>query len=59
MIEEIQQIQNALQTGLISQEEHDHMIREIRDVHAAEQCAGNEVLFRQVVQMCNIALKMV
>lgn len=59
MIEEINQITRALETGQISQEEHDHMIREIRDVYAAEQCAGNEVLFRQVVQMCNIALKVI
>lgn len=59
MITEIQNIQNALETGQISQEEHDHMIREIRDIIAAEQCANNEVLFRQVVQMCNIALKIV
>jgi hypothetical protein len=32
---------------------------EIRDIRAAEVCAGNEIAFRHLVQVCTLILSMV
>ncbi len=45
--------------GNISEEERNYLLQEIRDIRAAQECAGNEVLFRYVVQACNIAMAVV
>jgi hypothetical protein len=45
--------------GNISEEEQNYLLQEIRDIRAANECAGNEQLFRYIVQACNIAMKLV
>jgi hypothetical protein len=57
--QEIQAIAEQCQLGNISQEERNYLLQEIRDIRAAQECAGNEVLFRYVVQACNIAMAVV
>ncbi len=57
--QEIQAIAEQCQLGNISEEERNYLLQEIRDIRAAQECAGNEVLFRYVVQACNIAMKLV
>lgn len=52
----IQQIQNEYLNGNISREERDYMLAQIRDIQAAQECAGNEQMFRYLVQACNIAM---
>lgn len=54
--QEIQSIVGAHQAGQLSQEECGHLLAEIRDVRAANECAGNEVMFRHIVQVCNMAM---
>ena len=54
--QEIQAITEQYQMGNISQEEHMYLLTEIRDVRVAQECAGNEVAFRHIVQACNIAM---
>ncbi len=43
--------------GNITKDERDYMLTEVRDIRAAEECAGNEEMFRYVVQACNIAMQ--
>jgi hypothetical protein len=57
--QEIQTITEQCQMGNISVEERNYLLQEIRDIRAAQECAGNEVLFRYVVQACNIAMAIV
>ena len=57
--QEIQAINEQCQMGNISVEERNYLLQEIRDIRAAQECAGNEVLFRYVVQACNIAMAIV
>ena len=57
--QEIQSIVEQCQMGNISEEEQNYLLQEIRDIRAAQECAGNEQLFRYVVQACNIAMKLV
>ena len=45
--------------GNITKDERDYMLTEVRDIRAAEECAGNEEMFRYVVQACNIAMAVV
>lgn len=54
--QEIQSITEQHQLGNISSEERDYLLTEIRDIRAANECAGNEQLFRYVVQACNVAM---
>ena len=56
---EIQAISEQYQLGNISADEKNYLLQEIRDIKAAQECAGNEQLFRYVVQACNIAMKLV
>lgn len=57
--QEIQAIREQANLGNISEEECNYLLQEIRDIRAAQECAGNEVLFRHLVQCCNIAMKLV
>ena len=57
--QEIQTIAEQCQMGNISVEERDYLLQEIRDIRAAQECAGNEQLFRYIVQACNIAMAVV
>jgi hypothetical protein len=57
--QEIQAITEQCQLGNISVEERNYLLQEIRDIRAAQECAGNEQLFRYVVQVCNIAMAVV
>ena len=57
--QEIQSITEQCQMGNISLDERNYLLQEIRDIRAAQECAGNEVLFRYVVQACNIAMAVV
>ena len=57
--QEIQTIVEQCQMGNISEDEHNYLLTEIRDIRAAQECAGNEELFRYVVQACNIAMKLI
>ncbi len=56
---EIRTIREQCDLGNISEEECNYLLQEIRDIRAAQECAGNEVLFRHLVECCNIALKLV
>lgn len=57
--QEIQSVQEAFQMGQISEEERNYLLTEIRDIKAAQECAGNEEMFRYVVQACNLAMGLV
>jgi hypothetical protein len=57
--QEIQSISEQCQMGNISEEERNYLLQEIRDIRAAQECAGNEQMFRMVVQACNIAMAVV
>lgn len=57
--QEIQYIVEQHQMGNISEEEKNYLLTEIRDIRAAQECAGNEQLFRYCVQACNIAMAVV
>ena len=54
--QEIQTITEQYQMGNLSVEERNYLLNEIAQVRAAQECAGNEQIFRQVVQACNIAM---
>ena len=56
---EIQAIIEQCQLGNITEEEQNYLLQEIRDIRVANECSENEQLFRQIVQTCNIALKLV
>jgi hypothetical protein len=56
---EMQSIEDAYSRGDLSSEERHHLISEIRDVRAAQECAGNEIAFRHLVQVCNVILSFV
>jgi hypothetical protein len=56
--QEIQTIVEQCRMGNISEEEQNYLLQEIRDIRAANECAGNEQLFRYLVQACNIAMKL-
>ena len=45
--------------GNITKDERDYMLTEVRYIRAAEECAGNEEMFRYVVQACNVAMAVV
>lgn len=57
--QEITAICEQCQMGNISVEEKNYLLQEIRDIRAAQECAGNEQLFRYVVQACNLAMAVV
>lgn len=56
---EMQSIEDAYSRGDLSSEERHHLISEVRDVRAAQICAGNEIAFRHLVQVCNVILSFV
>jgi hypothetical protein len=56
---EMQSIEDAYARGDLSAEERHHLISEIRDIRAAEVCAGNEIAFRHLVQVCSLILSVV
>lgn len=56
---EIQTIREQCDMGNISEEECNYLLQEIRDIRAAQECAGNEQIFRHLVQCCNIAMKLI
>jgi hypothetical protein len=53
---EIQTINEQCLLGNLTNDEKNYLIQEIRDIRAADECAGDEVMFRHVVQACNIAM---
>jgi hypothetical protein len=55
----IQDIQLEYQFGNITKDERDYMLQEVRDIRAAQECAGNEEMFRHIVQACNVAMAVV
>jgi hypothetical protein len=57
--QEIQSISEQCQMGNISLDERNYLLQEIRDIRAAQECAGNEVAFRYIVQACNIAMAVI
>jgi hypothetical protein len=56
---EMQSIEDAYSRGDLSAEERHHLISEIRDIRAAEVCAGNEIAIRHLVQVCSLILSVV
>jgi hypothetical protein len=56
---EMQSIEDAYNRGDLTSEERHHLISEIRDIRAAEVCAGNEIAFRHLVQVCVLILSVV
>ncbi len=59
LVQEIEAISREYQAGNISEEERNYLLAEIRDIRAAQESAGNEQLFRHIVQACNIAMAIV
>lgn len=57
--EEIQAIMTAYQNQELNAEEKNYLLQEIRDIKAAQQCADNEIMFRHIVQACNVAMAVV
>jgi hypothetical protein len=57
--QEIQAIAEQCQLGNISADERNYLLTEIRDIRAAQECAGNEQLFRYLVQGCNAAMGLI
>jgi len=55
----IEEIQMEYQFGNITKDERDYMLQEVRDIRAAQECAGNEEMFRYIVQACNVAMAVV
>ena len=55
---EMQSIEDAYSRGDLSADERQHLILEIRDIRAAEICAGNAIAFRHLVQVCNLLAKL-
>ncbi len=55
----IEEIQLEYQMGNITKDERDYMLTEVRDIRAANECAGNENMFRHVVNACNVAMAVV
>ena len=56
---EIQSITEQYQMGNLNAEERNYLLQEIRDIRAAQECAGNEQMFRYLVQACNMAMAIV
>jgi hypothetical protein len=56
---EMQSIEDAYSRGDLSSEERHYLISEIRDVRAAQICAGNEIAIRHLVQVCSVILSVV
>jgi hypothetical protein len=54
--QEIQALNEAYENGDIDRNERDYLLLEIRDIRAAQECAGDEQLARQIFQACNIAM---
>ncbi len=57
--ETINEIVLEYQMGNITQDERDYMLKEVRDIRAANECAGNEQMFRHIVNACNVAMAVV
>jgi hypothetical protein len=57
--QEIEAINEQYKMGNIALDERNYLLTEIRDIRAAQECAGNEQVFRYVVQACNIAMAVV
>ena len=57
--QEIQAIVEQCQLGHISIDERNYLLQEIRDIRAAQECAGNEQAFRYIVQACNVGMGMI
>lgn len=55
----IEEVQMEYQFGNITKEERDYILTEVRDIRAAQECAGNEQMFRHIVQACNVAMAVV
>ena len=59
LIQEISNIEAAYRSGQISLEERNYLLQEIKEVRAAQECAGNEEMFRYIVQAVHIAASVV
>jgi hypothetical protein len=57
--QEIQAIIEQCQMGHISTDERDYLLTEIRDIRAATECAGDEVMLRHIVATCDVAMRIV
>lgn len=57
--QEVQEITEQYKLGNISQQEKNWLLSEIRDIRAAQECAGDEIMFRYVIDACNFAMGMV
>ena len=47
------------ENGDIDRNERDYLLLEIRDIRAAQECAGNEQLARNIYQACNVAMAVI
>ena len=59
LIQEISNIEAAYRGGQLSLEERNYLLQEIKEVRAAQECAGNEEMFRYIVQAVHIAASVV
>lgn len=59
LIQEISNIEAAYHSGELSLEERNYLLLEIRDIKAAQECAGNEQMMSYIVQAVNIAARVI
>lgn len=56
---EIFEIEQAYQSGKLSQDERQYLLSEMMEVRVAQECAGNEIALRHIINACSIIMKFV
>ena len=54
--QEIKNIDSAFRAGQLSIDERNYLLKEIREIRIAQECADNEEFARYLVQACNAIL---
>jgi len=54
--QDLNAIEQAYQAGQLNTEQRQELLQEVRDIRAAQECAGNEIAFRYIVEACNIMI---
>ena len=56
LADEIRYVEESYRAGKLSIGERDYLITEIKEVRAAQECAENEEMVRELVQLCEVVL---
>ena len=56
LADEIRYVEESYRAGKLSVGERDYLITEIKDVRAAQECADNEEMIRDIVALCEVVL---